>query len=83
HEIRVIATTTDILGGTTSFTSATQTIANVDYETTGTLDVTGNAEEGGTLTASLSNISDPDGETTTAYQWQLDGADITGATSAT
>ncbi|HAV86468.1 MAG TPA: hypothetical protein DCW78_00460, partial [Pseudomonas sp.] len=67
--VRVVATTTDALNGTTVFTGEAQTIANVDDEATGTLNVTGTAEEGGTLTANLA-ASDVDGGITTAYQWQ-------------
>ena len=40
--IRVTATTTDALGGSTSFISAAQTIANVDDAATGTLAFGGN-----------------------------------------
>ncbi len=43
---------------------------SVDNEATGTLTVKGNAEEGGVLTAALTSVSDVDGSTTTAYQWQ-------------
>jgi len=84
--VRVVATTTDALNGTTVFTGEAQTIANVDDEATGTLNVTGTAEEGGTLTANLA-ASDVDGGITTAYQWQeqVNGewTDIDGATSNT
>ncbi len=74
-QIRVIATTTDPLSGTTAFTSAAQTIAAIvvdpiDREATGNLVVTGTAEEGGSLTANLTNVVDADGTTTTAYRWQ-------------
>src|SRR5690606_1688981 len=68
-------TTTDALGGTTVFEGHSQVIANVDDAATGTLSVTGEAKEGGTLTASLAEVVDADGNTTTAYQWQekIDG----------
>src|SRR5690606_36547461 len=85
-EVRVVATTTDALGGTTVFEGTGRFIANVDDEATGTLSVTGAAEEGGTLTADLAGVSDADGATTTAYQWQerLNGewTDIADATEA-
>ncbi len=64
--VRVVATTTDALTGTTTFEGSAQTIANVDDEATGTLGVTGVAEEGGTLTASLTAVADADGVTSTA-----------------
>jgi hypothetical protein len=41
-----------------------------DHPATGTLAVSGTAEEGGSLTADLTGVSDPDGATTTGYQWQ-------------
>ncbi len=70
-QVRVLANTTDVLGGTSSFSSTGSLIANVDDPATGTLSVNGNPQEGGTLSASLSNISDPDGAiTSTTYQWQ-------------
>jgi Ca2+-binding RTX toxin-like protein len=68
--VRVVATTTDALGGTTSFNSNGQTIVNVDDAATGTLGVTGSAQEGGSLTASLTAVIDPDGPTTVTYRWQ-------------
>ncbi len=86
-QIRVLATTVDPLGGTTSFQSAPRAIANVDDEATGTLIIAGTAEEGGSLNAALSDISDADGTTTIAYRWQelvnSTWADLSGATAAT
>jgi hypothetical protein len=83
----VVATFTDALGGTTAFESSAQTVANVDDAATGTLVVTGMAEEGGTLTATLSGVSDDDGTTTTAYRWQelvnTTWTDLNDATAAT
>src|SRR5690606_15127228 len=85
-EIRVVATTTDALGGTTVFEGTGRVINNVDDAATGTLNVTGAAEEGGTLTADLAGVSDADGATTTAYQWQEwangEWTDIADATEA-
>jgi hypothetical protein len=85
--LRVVATTTDVLGGTTAFEGEAQTIANVDDEATGTLSVTGAAEEGGSLTASLSDVLDADGATTTIYRWQelvnATWTDLSSATTAT
>ncbi len=87
--LRVVATTTDALGGTTAFTSAaTVAIANVEDEATGSVAVTGTVAEGGTVGVDL-NVTDVDGAiTATAYQWQIstngtDGwTDLTGATSS-
>ena len=59
---------------------------NVKDEATGILSVTGTAEEGASLTASLTGASDPDGAITcTAYQWQIssDGNIRTNSSSAT
>ncbi|MFC4595543.1 VCBS domain-containing protein, partial [Sphingobium tyrosinilyticum] len=87
QQIRVVATTTDALGGTTAFISSGQIVANVDDAATGTLDVSGSARKGGMLTAALTNVIDPDGATGTAYRWQMliGGAwtDIGAAISAT
>ena len=88
--VRVVATTTDVLGGQTDFVGAAQTIANVDDAASATLNVTGTAMQGGTLQASLVDVMDPDGPTTTAYQWQQNTGSaqdpvwtlIAGATSA-
>jgi Ca2+-binding RTX toxin-like protein len=88
--LRVVATTTDALGGTTTFTSAaTAAIANVEDEATGSVAVTGTVAEGGTVGVDV-NVTDVDGAiTATAYQWQIstngtDGwTDLTSATAAT
>jgi alpha-tubulin suppressor-like RCC1 family protein len=69
------------------YTNDTYT-APSDHEASGTLAVTGTAREGATLTASLTNVSDADGPTSTAYQWQisLNGSsgwvNLSGASSA-
>lgn len=69
--VTVTASYTDGGNAAESVTSAaTVAVANVDDESTGTLDVSGNAKEGSVLTASLSNVVDADGATITAYQWQ-------------
>ena len=70
--LRAVATTTDVLGGTTTFSGLSSAqIANVDDAATGTLAVLGVAAEGGGLAASLTNLVDADGATTTAWQWQI------------
>ncbi len=52
---------------------------------TGAPTITGKAQVGETLTADTSGISDDDGLTNASfgYQWQADGADISGATNDT
>ncbi|CAN1535509.1 Putative Ig domain containing protein [Sphingomonadaceae bacterium] len=63
------------------------TVNPVEDEATGTLAVTGTAEEGGTVSADLV-ATDADGAFTTSYQWQIsaNGTDgwtpISGATAA-
>ena len=85
--MRAVITTSDAFGGTTTFTTGNSLIANVEDEATGTPTVTGAAEEGGSLTASLAGGADEDGLTGIAYQWEIDTgagfAAIAGATSAT
>jgi hypothetical protein len=49
----------------------------------GSVTVLGVAEQGQTLTADTSTLSDEDGLGTLSYQWKANGADITGATSST
>uniref|UniRef100_UPI00313D3449 DUF4347 domain-containing protein n=1 Tax=Hydrogenophaga sp. OTU3427 TaxID=3043856 RepID=UPI00313D3449 len=68
-EVRAVATSTDPVGGTTVFEGTGQVIANVEDEATGTLAVTGTAQEGGSLVAALT-ATDADGSITTAYRWQ-------------
>ena len=87
-QVRVTAITTDAFGGTTSHTSAAQTVANVEDEATGTLGISGTVEEGASISANTSGLSDVDGGiANTTYQWQIDTgsgfADIGGATNAT
>ena len=92
--VRVVITTTDAYKGTTTFTSEGQTIQNVDDEATGTVSITGKAEEGGSLSVSIEDLADDDGDASIAsYQWQEffegegeeEGAwiNITGQTDAT
>jgi VCBS repeat-containing protein len=87
--IRVRASYTDALATAESVTStATAPVSNVDDEASGTLTVTGTAQEGGSLTASLTAVTDADGAVTgTAYEWQENvgggWTNIAGATSTT
>ncbi len=80
--IRVVATTTDALGGTTEFVGLAQTIANVNDEPTGLPTITGTATQGQTLTADTSGVGDEDGLGALSYVWKADGAVIAGATSS-
>ena len=60
---------------------------HLDHAATGTLSVSGTAQEGASLVAALTNLVDADGATTVAYRWQtLQGvtwSDIAGAVGAT
>ena len=81
--LRVVATTTDVLGGTTIFTGAASVaIANVDDAPTGTVKISGTAEQGQTLTAS-NTLADADGMGEISYQWNADGVELNGATGST
>ncbi|NJL48744.1 MAG: hypothetical protein HC929_16260, partial [Leptolyngbyaceae cyanobacterium SM2_5_2] len=81
--ITVKARYTDALGAAESVTSAaTGTVANVNDAPTGTVTLTGTATQGQTLTAA-NTLADVDGLGTITYQWQADGADISGATNST
>ena len=62
---------------------ATTTVAAANNPATGAPTISGTAQVGQTLTAATSGISDADGLGTFSYQWKADGADISGATSAT
>ena len=57
----------------------------VNSPATGAPTISGTAQVGGTLTADTSGVADDDGLTNAAfsYQWQADGADISGATAST
>ena len=81
RDVRVAAVTTDALGGTTAFASASQTVANVNDQPTGTVVITGTAEQGRTLVAS-NTLVDGDGLGDIGYQWSAGGVDIAGATAS-
>ena len=80
--VRAVATTTDALGGTTVFTGAVQSIANLNDLPTGSVTVAGTLAQGETLTAGNSLV-DVDGIGTISYQWKADGTAIPGATGNT
>ncbi len=88
--LRVVATSTDALGGETEFASNVGAIANVNDAPIGfSASISGTAAENETLRASASVTSDDDGlddSVSYSYQWQrsADGSswsDIAGATS--
>ena len=70
--ISLQAAYTDAYGKDTSVTSnSSALIQNVDDPASAQVLIHGNAEEGGSLTASLHNFSDPDGSlANTSFQWQ-------------
>jgi hypothetical protein len=85
--LRVVATTTDALGGTTEFIGNAATVSNVNDAPTGTVSITGTPLQGQTLTV-VNGLNDGDGIPTDGpvspgYQWQRDGAPIPDATSST
>ena len=59
------------------------TINAVNDAPTGIVSISGTTTEGEILTADTSNLADVDGLGALSYQWLRDGADISGATSAT
>ena len=79
----VVASYTDGQGKAESVTSAaTVAVTNVNDTPTGTVAISGVAEEDQVLTAS-NTLADEDGLGVISYQWQRDGVDIVGATTAT
>ena len=66
-------------------TASTRTATPPNSKPSGQPDVTGAAQVGQTLSASTSNISDPNGLDNAAfsYQWTRTGADMAGATGST
>lgn len=84
QQVRVLATTTDVLGGTTDFVSAAQAVANVNDAPSGGVTIEGTAALGQLLTAHNS-LGDADGldPATIGYQWLADGANLASGTSLT
>jgi hypothetical protein len=93
--VRVVATTTDALGGTTAFTGASSAaITNVEDEATGTLSIivgseatgvfveTGIIESGAYLASTFDGLIDADGPIVgTTYQWQISDSGVDGWTN--
>ena len=85
--VRAVATTTDVLGGTTLFESSAQTIVNVNDAPIGAVTISGLAAQGQVLTAS-NTLADQDGIPSMgtgaiSYQWKANGTLIAGATGST
>ena len=82
RSIHVVASWTDGHGTAESVSSvATIPVVNVNDAPTGSLTVSGSAEEGQTLSA-VSTLADADGLGVLAYQWLADGVAISGATGS-
>ena len=83
HTIDVVASYTDGHGTAESKTSAaTAMVTNVNDPPTGTVTISGTAQENQVLTTS-NTLADADGLGTISYQWQRDGVNVAGATGAT
>src|SRR5206468_2293279 len=81
--ITVVASYTDGHGTPESVASgATSAVANVNDAPTGSVTISGTAEQGEVLTAS-NTLADADGLGTVSYQWQANGTNISGATGTT
>ena len=82
--ISVTVSYTDGYGAAESVVSAeTSDIAKANDAPTGSLIISGTAEEGETLTLDTSSIADVDGVGTFTYVWMKDGAELAGETGAT
>ena len=83
HTIDVVASYTDGHGTLESKASAaTAAVTNVNDPPTGTVTISGTAQENQVLTAS-NTLADADGLGTISYQWQRDGVNVAGATGTT
>ncbi len=83
--ITVVVIHTDALGTVEPaiISMATDPVENVNDPTLGEVYVRGTPIAGENLTAHVDALTDADGLGTFSYQWQVDGEDIAGATSAT
>ncbi len=57
-------------------------VTNANDPHTGAVTISGQPAVGATLTADISTLGDQDGRNNITYQWQANGADISGATSS-
>src|SRR5207237_9770784 len=62
--------------------ASTAAVTNVNDPPTGTVTISGTAQENQVLTAS-NTLADADGLGTISYQWQRDGVNVLGATGTT
>ena len=80
HTIDVVAKYTDGHGTAEAVTSpSTAAVTNVNDPPTGSVTISGTAQENQVLTAS-NTLADADGLGLISYQWQRDGVDVAGAT---
>jgi len=83
HTIDVVAKYTDGHGTAESVASvATAAVVNVNDAPTGSVTISGVAQENQVLTA-LNTLADADGLGVISYQWQRDGVNVAGATGTT
>ena len=83
HTLDVVASYTDGHGTAEAVSSAaTATVTNVNDPPTGTVTISGTAQENQVLTAS-NTLADADGLGAISYQWQRDGVNVAGATGTT
>ena len=83
HTLDVVASYTDGHGTAESKASAaTSAVTNVNDPPTGTVTISGTAQENQVLTAS-NTLADADGLGAISYQWQRDGVNVAGATGVT
>ena len=75
---------TDDFGNDHSVTStATNVVSNVNDDPTGSVTISGTANQGSELTAVTATLADEDGLGALSYQWLRDGSEISNATSST
>jgi Ca2+-binding RTX toxin-like protein len=79
--ISVVATITDDDGYVETSTSVFTSSVAANSAPTGSVTISGTANRGETLTAS-NTLADVDGMGSVSYQWERDGADISGATNS-
>ncbi|ASJ73793.1 DUF4347 domain-containing protein [Granulosicoccus antarcticus] len=82
--IQVVASYTDSQGTPESVAStATAAVGNVNDAPTGAVTIDNTAPDQGDVLTASNTLADEDGLGPISYQWQRDGVDIIGATSAT
>ena len=66
-------TYTDGQGTAESVSVTSKVVANTNGDPTGDVRIIGEARQGETLTADVSNVNDPDGISSFSYFWSVDG----------